>query len=71
MAREISIFKAYNPIQAVTGGDTYQLHLAILFGVGTTCILLAYRGVRRSRPAGQRLNHDARHLKRRFAVAKN
>lgn len=39
---KISIFKAYNPIQAVTGGDTYQLHLAILASVGTTCILLAY-----------------------------
>jgi ABC-2 type transport system permease protein len=39
---KISIFKAYNPIQAVTGGDTYQLHLAILASVGTTCILLAF-----------------------------
>jgi ABC-2 type transport system permease protein len=39
---KISIFKAYNPVQAVSGGDTYQLHLAILGGVGTTCILAAF-----------------------------
>ena len=39
---KISIFKAYNPVQAVSGGDTYLLHLAILAGVGTACILLAF-----------------------------
>jgi ABC-2 type transport system permease protein len=38
----ISIFKAYDPIQAVNGGETYQLHLAILSGVGATFILAAY-----------------------------
>jgi ABC-2 type transport system permease protein len=39
---KISIFKAYNPVQAVSGGDTYQLHLAILVSIGTTCILAAF-----------------------------
>jgi ABC-2 type transport system permease protein len=39
---KISIFKAYNPIQAVAGGHTYELHLAILASIGTICILLAY-----------------------------
>ena len=38
----ISIFKAYNPIQAVTGGDTYHLHLAILAGIGAAGIMLAF-----------------------------
>jgi ABC-2 type transport system permease protein len=38
----ISIFKAYNPVQAVNGGETYQLHLAILTGIGATLILLAF-----------------------------
>jgi ABC-2 type transport system permease protein len=38
----MSIFKAYNPIQAVSGGDMYYLHLEILAGVGATCILFAY-----------------------------
>jgi beta-exotoxin I transport system permease protein len=38
----ISIFKAYNPIQAVNGGDTYQLHLAILTGIGAGFIALAF-----------------------------
>jgi ABC-2 type transport system permease protein len=39
---KISIFKAYNPVQAVNGGNTYQLHLAILAGVGATCIIMAF-----------------------------
>jgi ABC-2 type transport system permease protein len=39
---KLSIFKAYNPIQAVSGGETYQHHLAILAGVGATCIMLAF-----------------------------
>ena len=39
---KISIFKAYNPVQAVNGGDTYQLHLAILAGVGATFIMMAF-----------------------------
>lgn len=38
----ISIFKAYNPIQAVAGGDMYNLHLEILAGFGATCIILAF-----------------------------
>jgi ABC-2 type transport system permease protein len=38
----ISIFMAYKPIQAVSGGETYQLHLAILSGVGATFIVLAF-----------------------------
>jgi ABC-2 type transport system permease protein len=39
---KLSIFKAYNPVQAVNGGDTYQLHLAILAGVGATFIMMAF-----------------------------
>ena len=39
---KISIFKAYNPVQAVNGGNTYQIHLAILAGVGAMCITLAF-----------------------------
>ncbi len=39
---KISIFKAYNPIQAMNGGNAYQLHLAILAGVGAMCIMLAF-----------------------------
>ncbi len=38
----MSIFKAYNPIQAVAGGDTYYLHLEILTAVGAACLLCAY-----------------------------
>jgi ABC-2 type transport system permease protein len=38
----ISIFKAYNPIQAVNGGETYQLHLAILTGIGAAFIAMAF-----------------------------
>jgi ABC-2 type transport system permease protein len=38
----ISIFRAYNPIQAVDGGETYQLHLAILSGLGATLIMLSF-----------------------------
>jgi ABC-2 type transport system permease protein len=38
----ISIFKAYDPIRAVEGGETYQLHLAILCGLGATLIMLAF-----------------------------
>ena len=41
-SRRLSIFKAYNPVQAVSGGETYQLHLAILAGVGATCIMMAF-----------------------------
>ena len=39
---KLSIFKAYNPVQAVNGGDTYQLHLAILAGAGAVCIMMAF-----------------------------
>jgi ABC-2 type transport system permease protein len=39
---KISIFRAYNPVQAVTGGDAYNLHIQILASVGATCILLAF-----------------------------
>jgi ABC-2 type transport system permease protein len=38
----ISIFKAYDPVRAVSGGETYQLHLAILAGLGAGLIAAAY-----------------------------
>jgi ABC-2 type transport system permease protein len=38
----ISIFMAYDPIRSVNGGDTYQLHLAILCGIGSALIGLAF-----------------------------
>jgi ABC-2 type transport system permease protein len=41
-AERISIFMAYDPIRAVTGGETYQLHLEILCGIGATFIALAF-----------------------------
>ena len=51
----ISIFKAYNPVQAVNGGETYQLHLAILSRSRRLVHRFGFRGVCRSRSAGQRL----------------
>ena len=38
----MSIFMAYNPVEAIGGGGKYVLHLEILSGVGIACILLAY-----------------------------
>jgi ABC-2 type transport system permease protein len=37
-----SIFSAYNPVEVVTKGETLAPHLAILAGIGTPCILLAF-----------------------------
>ena len=51
----ISIFKAYNPIQAVNGGETYQLHLAILIRTRRRLYRAGLRGIRCSRPAGERI----------------
>jgi ABC-2 type transport system permease protein len=38
----ISIFKAYNPVELVTTGASYELHLAILGGIGAAGIILAF-----------------------------
>ena len=37
-----SIFKAYNPVELVKEGQTLELNLAILGGVGAACIALAF-----------------------------
>ncbi len=39
---KFSIFKAYNPIELVQEGQTLELNLAILGGVGAACIALAF-----------------------------
>jgi hypothetical protein len=38
----ISIFKAYNPVELVTTGETLQFNLALLSGIGVSCIALAF-----------------------------
>jgi ABC-2 type transport system permease protein len=38
----VSIFKAYNPVALVTGGESYGFHLAILSGIGAASIALAF-----------------------------
>ena len=38
----ISIFKAYNPVELVTTGESYGFHLAILGGIGVAVIILAF-----------------------------
>jgi ABC-2 type transport system permease protein len=38
----ISIFRAYNPVELVTTGESYELHLAILGGIGVAGIILAF-----------------------------
>jgi ABC-2 type transport system permease protein len=38
----VSIFKAYNPVELVTTGQTLEWNLAILSGVGVACIATAY-----------------------------
>ena len=38
----ISIFKAYNPVELVTTGETLQFNLAVLSGIGVSCIALAF-----------------------------
>jgi ABC-2 type transport system permease protein len=38
----ISIFKAYNPVELVTTGETLQFNLALLSGIGVSCITLAF-----------------------------
>ncbi|MGP0066686.1 MAG: ABC transporter permease subunit [Isosphaeraceae bacterium] len=39
---KLSIFKAYNPIELVKEGQTLDMNLAILGGVGAACIALAF-----------------------------
>jgi ABC-2 type transport system permease protein len=38
----ISIFKAYNPIELVTKGESFEFNVAILTGIGASCIVLAF-----------------------------
>jgi len=38
----ISIFKAYNPVELVTKGETLGFNLAILGGIGAACIAMAF-----------------------------
>lgn len=38
----ISIFKAYNPVELVTTGESLAFNVAILSGIGAACILLAF-----------------------------
>jgi ABC-2 type transport system permease protein len=37
-----SIFSAYNPIELVTKGDSFAFNVAILCGIGASCIVLAF-----------------------------
>lgn len=39
---KISIFKAYNPVELVTTGETLSRNVAILSGIGFGCIVLAF-----------------------------
>jgi ABC-2 type transport system permease protein len=38
----ISIFKAYNPVELVTTGESLQFNLLVLSGIGVSCIALAF-----------------------------
>ncbi len=39
---KISIFKAYNPVELVTTGDSLARNVSILAGIGAGCIVLAF-----------------------------
>ena len=48
----ISIFKLYNPVDAVTAAELLGRNIALLAAIGGGCILLAFLGfVRRDLPA--------------------
>jgi ABC-2 type transport system permease protein len=48
----ISIFKLYNPVDAVSGGESLSFNIAVLAALGAGCILLAFLGfARRDLPA--------------------
>jgi ABC-2 type transport system permease protein len=38
----VSIFKAYNPIEIVTTGDTLVFNVSLLAGIGAACVALAF-----------------------------
>jgi ABC-2 type transport system permease protein len=38
----ISIFKAYNPVELVTTGESFGFHVGILAGIGAAAIILAF-----------------------------
>jgi ABC-2 type transport system permease protein len=38
----ISIFKAYNPVELVTVGESFAFHVALLSGIGAGAIMLAF-----------------------------
>ena len=37
-----SIFRLYNPVDAVTGREVYDFNIAVLMGLGAACIALSY-----------------------------
>jgi ABC-2 type transport system permease protein len=48
----ISIFKLYNPVEAVSGGESLTFNIAVLASIGAACIILAFLGfARRDLPA--------------------
>ena len=48
----ITIFKLYNPVDAVTGAEKLGFHIAVLAGIAASCIVLAFVGfARRDLPA--------------------
>jgi ABC-2 type transport system permease protein len=48
----VTIFRLYNPVDAVTGGEKLDFHIAVLSGMAATCIILAFAGLgRRDLPA--------------------
>ena len=48
----ISIFKLYNPVDAVEGGESLSFNIGVLAAIGATCILLAFLAFnRRDLPA--------------------
>jgi ABC-2 type transport system permease protein len=48
----VSIFKLYNPVQAVSGGESLSFDIAVLASLGVLCMVLALLGfARRDLPA--------------------
>jgi ABC-2 type transport system permease protein len=48
----VTIFRLYSPVDAVTGAEKLDYHIAVLAGIAATCILLAFVGLgRRDLPA--------------------
>jgi hypothetical protein len=48
----ITIFRLYNPVEAVQGAEKLGFHIEVLAGIAATCIVLALVGfARRDLPA--------------------